>query len=251
MLSSSFVQWIKPKGQNQPGRSVIVNADVDQSHEYRHQKRVEADIGAVNEPNNVHFTQQGKDLNVSVERKKKNSMQKEKGKAKVKQHGLDQHRDLSVLINGTRAFCKETGKLEDFMSEDMSSCRREDLVKETPLVNTHNEPLESNEPEVDLGPKVMGPSESVTKVYVRRKVMMASRGQAQFQKSPTMNPATSLQPDDIPSDPEEEVEKQLALLKDLGVTHGSDVSKVQQLLEDMDNRVNTKAAEMGIKNQQL
>ena len=77
-----------------------------------HQKRVEADIGEVNEPNNVHFTQQGNDLNVSVERKKKNNMQKEKGKAKVKQHGLDQHRDLSVLINGTRAFCKETGKLE-------------------------------------------------------------------------------------------------------------------------------------------
>ena len=137
------------------------------------------------------------------------------------------------------------------MSEGMSSGRREDLVKEAPLVNTYNEPLESNEPEVDLGPKVMGPSKSVTKVYVRRKLVLASRGQAQYHKSPTMNPATGLQPDDIPSDPEDEVEKQLALLKDLGVTHGSDVSKVQQFMEDMDTRVNTKAVEMGIKNQQL
>ena len=87
----------------------------------------------------------------------------------------------------------------------------------------------------------MGRSESVTKVYVRRKVVLASRGQAQYPKSPTVNSATGLQPVGIPSDQEDEVERQYALLKDLGVTHGGDVSKVQQFMEDLDTRGNTKA----------
>ena len=97
----------------------------------------------------------------------------------------------------------------------------------------------------------MGPSESVTKVYVRRKLVLPSRGQAQYPKSPTVNSVTGLQSVCIPSDQEEELERQYALVKDLGLTHGGDASKVQQFMKDMDTRDNKMAVEMGIKNQQL
>ena len=133
----------------------------------------------------------------------------------------------------------------------MSIVIREENVKEAPLVNTYNELLESNEPEDVLGAKVMGPSESVTKVYVRRKEVLASRGQTQYPKSPTVNSDTGLKPDCISSDLEEEVERQYALVKDLGLTHGGAASKVQQFMKDMDTRDNKMAVEMGIKKQLL
>ena len=141
--------------------------------------------------------------------------------------------------------------MEDFSSEAMLSRNREEHVKEASLVNTYNKQLEPNEPEGVLGPKILGPSESVTKVYVRRKEVLASRGQTQYPKIPTVKSDTGLKPDCISSDLEEEVERQYALVKDLGLTHGGDASKVQQFMKDMDTRDNNMAVEMGIKNQQL
>lgn len=48
----------------------------------------------------------------------------------------------------------------------------------------------------------------------------------------------------------EDLEKQCALVRELGLTYGEDVSKVKELMIDMDIRDNKVAAEMGIKHQQ-
>ena len=141
--------------------------------------------------------------------------------------------------------------MEDFSSEDLLSRKREEHVKEASLVNTYNDQQDPNEPEGVLGPKILGPHESVTKVYVRRKEVLASRGKAQYPKSPTVNSDTGLKSDCTSSGLAEEVERQYALVKDLGLTHGGDASKVQELMKDMDTRDNKMAAEMGIKHQQI
>ena len=44
--------------------------------------------------------------------------------------------------------------------------------------------------------------------------------------------------------------EQCALVRELGLTYGEDVSKVKELMIDMDIRDNKVAAEMGIKHQQ-
>lgn len=49
----------------------------------------------------------------------------------------------------------------------------------------------------------------------------------------------------------EDLEKQCALVRELGLTYGEDVSKVKELMIDMDIRDNKVAAEMGIKHQHI
>ena len=205
----------------------------------------------VHEPSNGLFTQHGKQLNAIAESKKKNSAQKERGSARVKQHELDQNRDLSEGVLGNKSTCTEKEKREDFSSEALLSRNKEEHVKEVSFVNTCNGQLQPNEPEGVLGPKLLGPSESVTKVYVRRKEGLVSKRQAQYLKSPTVNSATGLNPVCMSLDIPEEVKRQYALVKDLGLTHGGDASKVQQVMKDMDTRDNNMAVEMGFKNQQL
>ena len=170
---------------------------------------------------------------------------------KVKQNSANQHKDLFDEVLGNKNTCTEGEKEENISSEDIVSLASDVHVKEPSVVNIHRGQHDPKEPEGVLGPRILGPEESVTKVYVRRKEVLASRGKAQYPKSPTVNSDTGLKSDCTSSGLAEEVERQYALVKDLGLTHGGDASKVQELMKDMDTRDNKMAVEMGIKNQQL
>jgi len=102
----------------------------------------------------------------------------------------------------------------------------------------------------DLGQRINGPTHSATKVYVRRKEVMESSGKAQHLKGPAVDLNSVSKTDLLSSLQGDPIEKQCALVKEMGLTYGEDSKKVKGLMLDMDNRDNKVAAEMGIKKHQ-
>lgn len=106
----------------------------------------------------------------------------------------------------------------------------------------------------DLGLFSQGPTSApANKFYVRRKQLLGHSGQVPSNVKPavdTLAPKEGLKSNssDITTGQlgSHSLETQYALVKQMGLTHEDDSSRVRQMMLDMDNRDNKVAAEMGI-----
>ncbi|RZB89766.1 Callose synthase 9 [Glycine soja] len=113
----------------------------------------------------------------------------------------------------------------------------------------------------ELGLRPQGPNpDAATRFYVRRKVCMGSKGQAQVKLKPFLESPISLNEGQTSTAPiltpnnnyqdfnpghfNSTLEKQCALATEMGLTHGEDI---QKLMLDMENRDKKAAVELGIK----
>ena len=127
----------------------------------------------------------------------------------------------------------------------------------------------------DLGLRPHGPIPAVaTKFYVRRKEALEIRGEAQINMEPAVDPLSAskmvsrykgdlrgtsttkasqhepnskYQDNSLGQVNHDILEKQCALVKEMGLTHGEDSQKTQGMMLDMEKRDNKVAAEMGFK----
>ena len=112
-----------------------------------------------------------------------------------------------------------------------------------------------------MGLRPHGPIPAVaTKFYVRRKEALEIRGEAQINMEPAVDPLSASTTKASQHEPNSKyqdnslgqvnhdiLEKQCALVKEMGLTHGEDSQKTQGMMLDMEKRDNKVAAEMGIK----
>ena len=157
--------------------------------------------------------------------------------------------ELSHLI-GFENSCTEKEMEGDILTVSIPPQDNAMPIKETPNLSTRGGQIEPKETEGALGPRILGPTESVTKVYVRRKEVLASRGKA-FCFNPVVNPIPALLTDSTSTSYGAIMERQFDLVKELGLTHGEDDSKIKELMRDMDTNDNKVAVEMGSKYHQL
>ncbi|KAH1205703.1 hypothetical protein GmHk_16G046348 [Glycine max] len=245
---SSYVHWVQPNGCFGVDWSAMAPADVDQSKMLDHQHTLDAGPIGIAVPSNGHIPQNG---NVVIDADKgrlKACMQKEKGSAKVFQRGGSQHRDLLVDTLGINNSCTEGEMEEDNLPVTIPPQSNVTLVKENPKLSTPSG-QKSKETEGVMGPRIMGPTDVATKVYVRRKEVLDSRGKAQCSKS-VVNPLPALTTDSTSTSNGALVDRQYDLVKEMGLTHGHDALKIKELMMVMDTNDNKVAAEMGSKYQQ-
>lgn len=157
--------------------------------------------------------------------------------------------ELSHLI-GFENSCTEKEMEGDILTVSIPPQDNAMPIKETPNLSTRGGQIEPKETEGVLGPRILGPTESVTKVYVRRKEVLASRGKA-LCFNPVVNPIPALLTDSTSTSYGALMDRQFDLVKELGLTHGEDDSKIKELMRDMDTNDNKVAAEMGSKYHQL
>jgi len=101
----------------------------------------------------------------------------------------------------------------------------------------------------EMGQKLKGPIKSATKVYVRRKEVLLSNGKAQYLQGPSVESDPVPKTNCMPTIQGDKIEKQCALVREMGLSFGGDDMKIKEIMLDMDKRDNMVTTEMGIKKQ--
>ena len=107
----------------------------------------------------------------------------EKGSEKVKGNQDGQQRDLFVDFLGNKTIVTEGEMEEDISFDAITSHSSDTHIKEACIVNISSGQNDPKEVRGELGQRIIGPHELATKVYVRRKEVLVSRGKAHYPQS--------------------------------------------------------------------